>query len=659
MSSKRQRLDRKKKKKQQRRKQERITTPLSLKQRERLLLAGDLIVSGDYKRAEELLLQLDERTNNAEVVRAFVALYQRMNDCEKWCATAERLVELSPFSADALMAFAQGSLFCGRAAIALRKHQEFVERWPDHQYAPKAKEYIERLVEEVELRIKVNQFPPESAFQCCYLHEESIALLFQGKYEECAAKCEELIALAPNFVQARNNLALAFTYSDRMQEAVAVLEETRRWFPDCHFTQGSLSKLYFLTGRADDAHQLADQFVKNPPSDSDAIGVVLEALTFLGRDEDVVRIAESAAGKAASKERSEAFRLHFLAYAKCRLGDIKAAKKIWNRCLKLPIHIQEARDNLKDLEAGTGHAPWGREFNRWISAQTLNDIAESGRGGKTFTLANFPVVASLIPALLDRGDPLGRSTALQLAKADKSPPMIEALKDFVFGSRGPDSQRLEALRFLFVNKFIGTEVHRIFKGGNWINVRLFSPEITYEPLPSKSSRRVQDLLAIGYEAMLDDDFATAEQVFTEAVAAEPDNTTAVYNLCTVWLQRDGEEGRRKACPRLEQLHKEHPDYLFAAIAIAQFAAMDGDYQRAGAMLAPFYNATKLHISEAKALLGANLQIALAQQNLELAEQLYATLCGITEPDDPHVQDLRDLIDSASCKSRWKSFFSRG
>ena len=79
---------------------------------------------------------------------------------------------------------------------------------------------------------------------------------------------------------------------------------------------------------------------------------------------------------------------------------------------------------------------------------------------------------------------------------------------------------------------------------------------------------------------------------------EPDNRSAVYNLCVVWLERDGEAGRRRAQARMEEIHEQFPDYLFAPISLAQFAAMDGDLDRARDLLEPIFEAKKLHASEA-------------------------------------------------------------
>ena len=225
-------------------------------------------------------------------------------------------------------------MYCGRASIALLNYQEFIERWPDHPHVSKAKQAIEILVPETERRMKETPFPPENALQWCCLHEESLALLQHGKYADCVAKCKDLLAKAPNFASARNNMVIACFQRGHGKEAIAAAEETRRMFPDDRFAEATLAKLYFLTGRGDDAHQLADQIVDNPPSQQDSIVAALEVLAFLGRDEDVVYLAESTADEARFDEQSEAIRLHYLAYAKSRLGDKHAAKVSWKQCLK-------------------------------------------------------------------------------------------------------------------------------------------------------------------------------------------------------------------------------------------------------------------------------------------------------------------------------------
>lgn len=656
MNRKKQRVPINKQKKQLRRKKrerqsrQRAPAKLSRKLAERLNDAYDLIRCGDYDGAEESLQKLDRRGNSyPEVVEALVFLYQTTGDRENCCDAAERLTKLCPRDADARIMYAQESMFCGRASIALVNYQEFIERWPDHPHVSQAKHTIEILVSETERRMKVSSFPPEYALQCCCLHEESLALLRRGEFANCVAKCKDLLTKAPNFASARNNMAIAYFLDGLSEKAVTVVEETRRMFPDNRFAEATLAKLYFLSGREDDAHQVADQIVDDPPTQEDSIITALEALAFLGRDEDVVHLAESTADEGILGEQSEAFRLHYLAYAKCRLGDKEAAMALWKQCLELFPRHPEASQILDDLEAGGGHAPWGTSFDKWVPRETINEVIDSMLGGKNPGLARYPVIASLIPALLDRGDPAGREAAMRLAMADRSPPMVAALKDFAFGLRGPDALRFETLRFLREQKVIDAGPHHIYSGGAWKDIQLFTSEISGERRPSSSSARVLRLMEDGFYAMRKNDFETAEAAFSEALIEEPDNCSAAYNLCAIWMRRDGEEGERRAIPRLEQLHREHPDYTFAAIALAQFAADAGEFQRARDLLSPCYKATRLHTSEAIALFAAQAQIALKQHDIDAAERAFDILREIADEDDPRIMAVRYRIDMASGK----------
>ena len=104
-------------------------------------------------------------------------------------------------------------------------------------------------------------------------------------------------------------------------------------------------------------------------------------------------------------------------------------------------------------------------------------------------------------------------------------------------------------------------------------------------------------------------------------------------------------------PRLEQLYREHPDYTFAAIALAQFAARAGDFQRARDLLAPCFKVTRLHTSEATALFAAQAQIALEENDIDAAERAFDMLCEIADEDDPQTMAVRYRIDRASSKKK--------
>ena len=186
---------------------------------------------------------------------------------------------------------------------------------------------------------------------------------------------------------------------------------------------------------------------------------------------------------------------------------------------------------------------------------------------------------------------------------------------------------------------------------------MLAAEIYDEPKPSLSSTKVLELLRDGTEAQNEFNYDFAEACFEEVLAEEPNNCSAAYNLCTVWLRQDGEEGRRKAEPRLRQLHRDSPDYPIAAIVLAQWAAIDGDYQLARDLIAPFFRAKRLHISEAMALFVCQAQSALEERDIESAERAYELLRQIADEDDGNLRMLRERIDRASPKRGLRGLLS--
>jgi len=631
---------------------------LSRKLGERLDEAYALIRRGNYASAEELLEKLDSRgTSYPEIVEAILFLYQTTGDHERSCQAAERLAKLLPRDPEARLMVAQESMFCGRVATAQLNYQQFIEQWPDHPHVTKAKRAMELLVPETEDRIKASGFAKKNGLEWLALHEETLSLLQSGEFSACAAKCRELLAEVPTFASARNNLAIAYFQSGRAKDAVAVVEETRQLVPDNRFAETTLAKLYFLTGRPAEAHQLADQIVAAPPTQQDPLVAALEMLAFLGRDEDLVMLAEAATQEEIVDDQSRAIQYHYLAYAKCRLGDERAARAFWKKCLKIYSHHPDARENMLDLDSGDGHAPWADSCAKWIPKEAMERVIENMRDEKYAVLARYPDVASLVPALLERGDPLGREVAMRLAKADGSPPMLDALKQFALGLRGPDSMRFEALTFLKEKGAVDSGPHRVYSRGEWTDIQLFAAEISNEPAHSAASPRVLELVIAGIEATRTGNYAFAEARLQAALEEEPNNCSAVYNLCVIWLRRDGRVGEKRARTRLQQLQQNSPDYPFAAIALSQFAAMDGDFQRARDLLAPIFLAKKLHVSEAMSLFTAQVQIALAERDLEGAERAFELLCQFSDESDVNVRELRRRIDRASKKSGLRSLFS--
>ena len=659
MAKRRKARDRKKQKKLDRRRrldkeQKRNSTPLARqvtpKLADKVDKVYDLIRVRRFAEAEQLLDRLEKRYDRyPAVVEAQLYLYQTTENHERCCQAADRLAKLTPRDPDARLMYAQESMFCGRVGIALANYRLFLQHWPDHANAQKAKNTIELIEPECEANIQGMGFG-DAGLELLVMHEEALECIQSGQFEDAAEKCLELLKRAPDCISARNNLALAYFQSSNIEKAVHVAQETCRLAPDNRFAEATLGKLRFLSGKEDEANAIADRIVVNPPTEPDPLAAAIELLSFLGRNENIVVLSEAAQDRGIADPRCHAMVLHHLAVAQCRLGDEKAARSSWKKCLKaMPTHV-DARENLDDLDSGQGHAPWSESIGKWIPRAICDNMFGIRNGiGKTdhLDLTNdYPAVAALIPALLDRGDPLGREMAMRMAAADGSPAMLDALQHFAFGSRGPDAMRHEALNILGRRGRVDSGPHRFYSRGKWTEIKLFMAEINWEATQC-AAPWVQELVETATEALSNGDFALAEESFNRVLDKEPDNCSAAYNLCVVWLERDGEAGRRRAQVRMEEIYDQFPDYLFAPIALAQFAAMEGDLDRACDLLEPILDAKKLHVSEAIALFTAQVQIAIKRREFDSAEQSLALLVQIAGEDDPKVARLRRLIDTAS------------
>lgn len=650
----------KKKKRELRRRKEkvksrsvRIVEP-SAKVSRMLEEAYELIDLGDFDEAEWTINRLVKRHSQIPaVIEAQLYLYQTNDNLEQCCLAAKQLMKLTPNDPDSVIMYAQSSLFCARASIALLNYRKFLKRWPDHENASKARAAIGICQPECLSRIDRSR---RSGFTDLTLdngglelfarHEESLEQLQAGNFEVAITLCLDVLKIEPKFLPARNNLATCRFQSGDMESAATTARETCRLAPDNRYAEANLAKLEFLTGNLDQANAIANRIVLNPPNEQDPLVAAIESLSYLGRDEDVVALSAILDQIAKIDDERRAIGLHHFAVAVFRLGDEKEARRLWARCLKLMPSHAEAIANLNDLDSGDGHAAWADPTSKWIPKPALTRLIESQENNQSKSRSVIwenSVIQGLIPALLDRGDPIGREFALRSAISDASPPMLDALKQFAFGNRGPDAMRHEALMFLHREDVIDAGPHRFFSRGIWNDVQLFAPEIVFEP--TKQVEPWESKLAeIGFNAQGCGDYEEAEEIWLQILERDPDNASAAFNLAVVWLNRDGATGRKKATAKFEDLHEKHPDYLFASLALANIAAKDGNFVRAGELLGSAMQQKRLHVTEATALYCAQIQIAVERREFDSAEMAYDMLVNLVGEDHPTAIQSRDLID---------------
>jgi len=612
--------------------------------------AYDLIGEGDLAAADELLGELAGRPGaHADVFRAQMCLYQQLQDHNSCSAAARRLLELTPRDPEARLVHAQESAICGRLAIGVTDYRRFLRQWPDHAFAQKARVALELAKPECDKKLKSFGF---ERLDLLVTFEKGQVRMQQNDFEQAAAKFSQVLERSPQCLPARNNLAVAWFHAGQLEKALHEAEATCRIAPDNRFAEATLGKIQFLSGREEQAHAITDRLMVDPPVEQDPLAATVELLSFLGRDEDIVLLSETAKRHGIPDPRCQSMVLHHLAVAQYRLGDERAARSSWKKCLKaMPSH-SESQENLADLDSRGGHAPWGEPLLKWLPPAVCKALAQKlieSDDQPVDLVDQFPTLTSVVPALLDRGDPEGRQLAFTLAAADGSHFMLDALQRFAFGTRGPESMRFEALTILNEQGRIGKGPHRIYRRGQWTDIELFTAEITWEAT-AESTPELVALAEKGGQALREGAYAAAEEAFNEILERDPDNCSAAYNRCAVWMGRDGKAGRRRAETVIAELHERRPDYVFARTALAQFALEDGKVERASELIKPLLQAKRLHGSEARSIFSTQAMIAMKRRDIEGAEKAISVLAQILGEDDSNVTELRIRMGALSCRN---------
>jgi tetratricopeptide (TPR) repeat protein len=599
----------------------------------RLERASALVEEELLDEALDILDDLYRRyPHNADILNSLAYTVYETGDLPRYEGLLEELLEAVPDRTDVVAALATVYFQQGRLAMGLQAARHLVENWPDAEAAQRLSEVIpvaERDLAEGMARLGVE---PERVFDLGLLHDEVNAYIARGNYAAAREVAEELLAAEPRFVPALNNLSTLHFAEGRFAEAADLQRRALEIAPDNVHALGNLATYAFLMGDEDTARKYADQMVASTAYTTDRGHKIADTLSLLGDDAGVLAAYEKALedeGDEGDESDEKASLHHLAAVAAMRTGDDARARRLWQTALEKDPDFSIALDNQKDLAnpVGERHAPWPFPLEKWMPGpqlQTLRTriqqgLKESPEDPVTTAVRQFletyPGLAGLVPHLLDRGDPAGRELAMMTARTLKTPELLEALRTFATSQRGPDAMRLEAANILKETGALRERTLRMWVNGAWTDIRIMGMEITWEGEEDNRPQEVLDLIAAGYQQMTDLEYEAAEESFTRALELHPATVDARFNRAAAWnaLNRVDEATRE-----IEAIHREHPDYLFAAAAVAVDLAAAGKTEEAQKTIDPFFDQERLHITEYEALYGAQVKVHLASGNAEAA-----------------------------------------
>jgi len=629
-----------------------------------------LLESKNYLEARRALQELDHQfPDNEDVLRGLANACHGLKDTEGCQYATERLSKLAPDDPDVALGLAGAYMTNLRLTLAIRSFRRFLERWPETERAAEVRQTIADLERLASDRLGALGFTEEEFDELGALHDESQVLMEYGRYAEARRVAEKLIERKPRFTAVRNNLSLMCAMEGNLDAAIAVAQETLGIEPDNYHTLSNLVRFHVQRGQTEQARQYAERL--KPAVDEEMIDIWMkkaEALCYLGDDQGVIAIfsqAQDSSHRDALKFTPEIF--HFAAVAEMRLGNEESARELWRQALEISPGFVLARANLADLDkpAAERHAPWPFSLASWVARQTVDGLiaeinsANERSGGEAVApvvrhyVDQHPELMALVPILFDRGDPMGRDLAMQLATLDKTPEMLAALRDFALSQRGPDHARLRATQIARKEGLLPEGAVRLWVQGKWQEVIQTTNEIHFEPL-FKHRPEVSKLLVKGIEFARKGDSANSERLFKQALELEPDSPDILNNLASAYsLQGRLDESEEI----IRRIHQRHPDYLFGATDLAKFHIHNREFDKAAELLKPLMSRKRLHHEELIAVIETNIQLYLAQDEPDKA-RAWLNMWEQADPAHPRLQGWRMQVEVRNVPETLRRYLER-
>jgi tetratricopeptide (TPR) repeat protein len=616
--------------------------------------ADQLAKNKRWIEARDALEALDRRyPGQSELLTDLVNVYYELKDLQGYQSASERLLKVEPDNADATLGLAGSYLSNLRPVMALRSFRAFIERWPDHERASDVQKTIADLEETMPQAFAELGVPQDEAgWELALQHEEMQEHLAQEHFAQVRQTAQAILRRHPNFAPALNNLSLAHWVEGQLDHAIESAQQVLAFEPDNVHALSNLVHFLCQGGRADQARAYAERLRASPAPATDKTLKQVEAFTYLGDDETVLALFEQSAG---TEEREAPFArpalYHLAAVAALRLGREDEARRLWEQALKIQRGFDPARQNLDDLRRPLGqrHAPWPFSMTQWVGTRAIRDLDSTLRGinprkgdqaaGAAIRryFKKHPQVESLLPILLERGDPHGREMIVTLITMAGAPELLEMLKNFVLGPHGPDQMRIEAANSLCQRGLLPSGETWMYIRGERQKVLLIGFEVGDESEDREATTpQVKKIAQQATLALYERDWQRARQLINEGLALDPDNLTLLNNLASVYEMQGRKE---KAYALVRGIHQRQPNYLFARVSLARVAIIDGELERAHELLEPLLQRKKLHVSEFDNLCMAFIELYLAEDNRDAARTWFE-MWESANPDNPGLAPYR-------------------
>jgi tetratricopeptide (TPR) repeat protein len=325
---------------------------------------------------------------------------------------------------------------------------QYLEEDADGQFLEEAEEMMDLLHYELDRPLKQ---PVVKARGRLHDHERARQLLEEGKFVEAVRLLKSIIGEQPEFLAARNNLALAYYYMGLFDQAADTVREVLKTDPGNLHAMCNLAIFRMHNGGREEALAIVEALRKMVPMQPELAFKLATTMGILG--EHAVAYGHFRRLLRELSGHRDPCLLHYAAVAACNIGRMGEAGRLWKEAAQLDPDSGVADyylHHLDDLKAGAMappssyhyHLPFEEQLRRWEG--TGEELPER--------MKRDPLVRSSFFWALRHGDRRMKLQVIQAFSLVADDEVKAALREFL---RQPEEDDMLKRVAIFVLRGIG------------------------------------------------------------------------------------------------------------------------------------------------------------------------------------------------------------
>ncbi|MDF2659131.1 MAG: repeat-containing protein [Paenibacillus sp.] len=357
-------------------------------------LAGVLSETGDYEESNRILQHIVEQIDPS-MTECYFYMANNYANMENYEAAEEALVY-------------------------------YLEHDPNGQYLDEAEEMMDLLGYELERPTKLTSIKSREGL---FEHDRARTLLEEGKFSEAVRILEKLVKKSPDFMAARNNLALAYYYMGLFDKAMTSIHQVLELEPGNLHALCNLAIFHQHSGNREELGELLVSLRKTYPMHHDHIFKLATTMGILSEHETAHRLFRRLLKSGESG--LDPCLYHYTAVAAYNIGKYAEAEKLWRTVEKLDPGTDIPRyylTQLRDAEAGN-KKPIGYHYHLPFEEQFR--VLETATDGIPDHLKRDPLVRSSFFWALRHGDVETKLQVIQAFGIIADSEVEDALREFL------------------------------------------------------------------------------------------------------------------------------------------------------------------------------------------------------------------------------------